>query len=95
MKTKPKFPVAEIKACRTCKLLSVPPDADGKVRIRKSEAYRCGYVFPPLESLQLPESTKLSGVFWYGLGWPPETMYMRPDAGLNCPQHTPKQKGPS
>lgn len=83
------------KACRTCKHLVVPPDADGKVRIRKQEGYRCGYEFPPVESLRLPVSTKLSGTFWYGFKWPPETMRMLPNAGLYCPQHTPKQKGPS
>ena len=32
--------------CGTCKHLSVPPDADGKVRVRPTRAYRCRYQVP-------------------------------------------------
>jgi hypothetical protein len=63
-------------ACRTCRLLKVHPDADGKVRIRKARAYHCSATIEPL---RLPKSVSRYT--------PPMAAYMEPDMGEGCSYH--------
>ena len=69
--------------CRTCKYFVVEPDRDGKVRIRKDNAYRCSF---DVNSVALPTSF-LIGVGSYSYGPPDLNKYKKfvtPDGGADC-----------
>lgn len=59
--------------CGKCRLLRVAPDADGKVRIRKSRAYLCT---AKIENLRLPKSVRDYR--------PPVPSWMEPTQGEGC-----------
>ena len=60
-------------SCGQCKFLRVLPDADGKVRIRKSRVYSCT---TSLEHLHLPKSVRNYK--------PPVPGYVQPTEGEGC-----------
>jgi len=70
--------------CRECKFLRVLPDADGKVRIRKTRAYSCT---AKIEPLRLPKSVRLYQ--------PPTTGYMEPHQGEGCSYFVARSNSPA
>jgi len=67
-------------SCATCAWLEVPPDKDGKQRIRKSVGYRCGCPVPALPAL--PDSITKH----YGYRWPPTfRSWVLAEGGKSCP----------
>jgi hypothetical protein len=67
-------------SCKTCKYFDVPPDKDGKARIRKGNAYRCTAPMP--ECPPLPVCVSLEP---WGFKWPPAKSWVTPDMGTDCP----------
>lgn len=66
-------------ACRHCVHLVIPPDADGKSRIRRTRAYQC--VAPDPLMLRVPTSISTFHSFKTTFF----RRYMEPDEGVNCP----------
>jgi hypothetical protein len=67
-----------MKSCKTCKHLAVPPDARGRIVVRKERAYECRVI---VQMPMLPDSVARSHSF----RWPPERQWMSGDAGTLCP----------
>lgn len=67
-----------MRSCKTCRFLNVPPDAAGRIVVRKDEAYQCMAVVPvPL----LPDSVTTA----YTFRWPLPRSYMTGEQGTLCP----------
>ena len=65
--------------CRNCKYLVVPPDSDGKRRIRKARVYRCAAPDPTV--LHIPNSISISCDYKRLFS----RRFMEPDEGVGCP----------
>lgn len=93
---KPEKPMKAPKSCRTCKFLVVPPDADGKIRVRKDEYYLCQPPIKPVEDLGLPASitATMNSRGWNDFRWPPHAQRMHPNdpASANCPCYEKRTK---
>ncbi len=63
--------------CGTCEFLAVPPDKDGKKRVRKNFGYPCVF---DISDPTLPASVTDA----QGWNWPPHRQYMTPERGENC-----------
>jgi hypothetical protein len=59
--------------CGQCRFLRVAPDADGKIRVRKTKSYLCTV---PVETPRLPKSVRNYE--------PPRPTYMEPGDGDGC-----------
>ena len=69
--------------CKNCKWLSVEPDKDGKVRIRKELMYICTV---PIEMPKFPISITKE----YDFKWPPRRTRVSPNDN-NCPMFEDKK----
>ena len=67
-----------MRSCKTCRFLTVPPDARGRIVVRAKNAYECRAIVPmPM----LPDSVTRG----HGFRWPPSRKYMTGDGGTLCP----------
>lgn len=78
-------------ACRTCKHLNIPPDKDGKIRIRKG-SYRCDCPMPPPPVM--PACIRVhvgrKGSSYGSFIWPEPGHWMDVEAGTDCAFHEPR-----
>ena len=72
-----------IKSCKSCAHLFVPPDSDGKRRVRRDRFYECGFV-PEMPILPV------SMMHHWDFVWPLRRRNMWPSEGGGCPCWKPK-----
>lgn len=77
-------------SCKTCAFFDVPPDADGKVRVRRGNYYRCRAPVPDLKTI-LPEAITCA----WGFRQPTATERSTSEQGAECPTWEARKKGPS
>lgn len=77
-------------SCKTCAYFDVPPDADGKIRVRKEYYYRCTAPVPDLKTI-LPEAITRA----WGFRQPTAAGQTTSTYGGECPGWEDSKKGPS